>query len=103
MYQDFATFEQGSEIRHSLTEVVDPDGRVDEDHAPAADRLRGTGKIRGCVPPSRASRRALSLSIRALRPSRSTVERSCVPVSLTAFASSSSSNVTVVRIAHLQE
>src|SRR5882724_956148 len=99
MNDHIAAFEQRDEIRDALAEVVDPDRRIGENQTPAADRLLGTGVSCGCVPPSFASRRALSRSIRALSPSRNTVERSCSPVSLTAFESNSTSKVTVVRIA----
>jgi hypothetical protein len=83
---------------YACAKVVDPYGRIDQNHEGVAARLLGTGLSRGWVPPSFASRRALSRSISAFNPLWSTAERSRTPVSLIAFASSSSSSVTVVRM-----
>ena len=59
MHQDFAAIQQRGETGVPLTEVSNPHGGVDENHTPAADRLRGAGARRGWLPPSFARRREL--------------------------------------------
>ncbi len=78
------------------TKVVDPDRGVDQNHCGSA-RRRGTVLRSGSVPPSLASRRALSRSIRARNPSRTRALFSVVPVRRCASASRSSSRAKVVR------
>jgi hypothetical protein len=95
---DFAATEMLAEWGLALAKVVNPYRRVGEDHIAAEERLLGIGSSCGWVPPSLASRKALSRSMSAFSPSRSTAERSRPPVSLVALASRSSSSVTVVRI-----
>lgn len=53
----------------AFAQRVDPDGCIDENHAGSVCRRR-TGFRSGSLPPSRASRRALSRSINALSASR---------------------------------
>src|SRR5260370_24871415 len=77
--------------------MVDPDGRIDQDHA-EADRRRGGASRPGSLPPRRASRRALSRSMRALSASRTRLDFSLRPVKAWALATSSSSSASVVRI-----
>ena len=62
------------------------------------ERRRGTGLTRGSLPPRRASRRALSRSIRALRPSRISAVRSVRPVMRCASSSRAWSRLMVVRM-----
>lgn len=76
--------------------VIDPDRSVDEDQD-SARRCRGAGEADGSEPPSFARRRALSSSTSVWRPWRSSVARSEIPVSCSAFSARSSSIVTVVR------
>lgn len=64
-------------IAHS--EMVDPHGSIDEDHG-SVERLRGIFSNWGSDPPSLASLRALSRSIRAMSPARSTAVRSVRPL-----------------------
>ena len=98
MHDDDTALEQIGELRIALAKVIDPDRRVDQDQDEVSWRLRGAAFSWGWVPPSRARRRALSRSMRALRPSRTIADRSRGPVSLTALASRSSSMLMVVRM-----
>jgi hypothetical protein len=68
MHQHAALFKGHGQRRCAGTQMIDPNRRVDQDHADC-ERRRGTGCNRGSLPPSRARRRALSRSIRALSPS----------------------------------
>ena len=63
---DVAAFESIDEIWIRPMEMIDPHGRVDENHAV---RRRFAARAFGSVPPSFASRRALSRAISARRPS----------------------------------
>src|SRR3954471_12776891 len=74
-------------------QMVDPDRAVCQDHLPK--RRRGGAFNRGEVPPSRARRRALSRSIRALSASRTRADFSSIFVSSRAMESISSSRVRV--------
>ena len=69
MHHDTAPIEQFRKSSIASAQVVHPHRRVDEDQRLIPDRLRGAALRFGCVPPSRASRFALSRSIRALNPS----------------------------------
>src|SRR5260221_11783319 len=95
MDQDLAAVECLHEGWIRLVEVVDPDGRVDEDHE--GRRLRGAFASRS-LPPSRASLLALSRAINARRPSWISAVRSCVPVNRWASEINCSSRLMVVRI-----
>src|SRR4051812_20631101 len=97
MYEDPARLQQLGQFIVAALEMVDPDRRIDEDHA-RLGRRRGTGERSGSVPPSRASRRALSRSINALKASRRRGALSETPVSARAFSSKASSRATVVRM-----
>jgi hypothetical protein len=77
--EDDAAAKQLGQRSIAVAEVVDPNRGVDEDHWLAA-RRRGIGVSAGSVPPRRARRRALSRSIRALRPSRTSNVFSFTPV-----------------------
>ena len=93
-----AAFEQRGQLRIMAAQVIDPHRGIDEDQGLAGWRLR-TATVRfGWLPPSRASRRALSRSISALSASRTMAERSGGPASLMALASSASSMLMVVRM-----
>jgi hypothetical protein len=99
MHHDNRPLEQIDEPRVAAAEVIDPDCGVDQDQAGFPMRRRGMAWIEGCDAPSRASRLALSRSMSAFRPSLKRAVLSIGPVSLTAFASNSSSMLTVVRMA----
>ena len=79
--------------------MINPNRTIDEDHRPTA-RLRGIARNAGSLPPSRANRRALSRSISARNASRGKAGFSVRPDRSCAWAKSSSSNATVVRIIH---
>jgi hypothetical protein len=83
------------------TEVADPNRRIDRDRASdylATRRRRGADLSRGSLPPSRASRRALSRSINAFNASRTKAVLSRSPVRASASSRSRSSKANVVRI-----
>src|SRR5580692_8442382 len=89
-------------------QVVNPDRRVRENQSRLAPLLvipplpilrLGIFLNRGIVPPSDASLRALSRSMRALRASRSNAVFSATPVNSWAVRTRSSSSATVVLIA----
>jgi hypothetical protein len=94
----FVAFKQSREPRISPAQMVDPYRCVDENQDLILCRRRGATFRLGWLPPSLASRLALSRSMRALRPSCSNVERSSEPVNLMALAIRLSSRFTVVRI-----
>jgi hypothetical protein len=100
MRQHFAPLEELAEDYIARTKMIDPDRRIDQDHL-ADGRRRGTSLSRGSLPPSRASRRALSRSINAINASRMSAVLSRKPVRDSAFARSPSSKANVVRIARL--
>ena len=81
----------------SMSEVVDPYGRIDKDHDERERRRRGTRNC-GSVPANRASRRALSLWMSASSASRNSALRSLTPLNVWACCSKASSRFTVVRI-----
>lgn len=93
--------EQRSKLRVDPAQMVDPVRRIDQYQEVDPERRRGGDLKLRWLPPSRARRLALSRSIRAFKPSRTVADRSSDPVSLTAFASNSSSIFIVVRIACL--
>ena len=64
MAQNDALLEKFHENRVPGSEMVDPEGRVDQDQR-STYRRRGMSVTVGSLPPSLARRRALSLSIRA--------------------------------------
>ena len=76
--------------------MIDPNATIDQNHF-AADRRRTGISRSGSLPPSRARRRALSRSMRALSASRTSWDFSLRPVNACAFASCSSSSTIVVR------
>src|SRR5262245_62184909 len=97
MREDQAGLEQRRKLAIARTQMVDPDRRIDQDHGRVA-RWRGGAFSLDWVPPSRASRRALSRSIRALSASRTSADLCFTPVKACAFAMSSSSSARVRRI-----
>jgi hypothetical protein len=82
----------------ATAKVIDPHGRVDQNQAGFSARRRGAAFNAGCVPPNRARRLALSLSMSAFNPSLNMAVRSIGPTNLVALASNSSSMLTVVRM-----
>jgi hypothetical protein len=78
-----------------LTEVVYPNGSVNEDHS---GRRRGTCFIPGSLPPSRARRREASRWISARNASRIRAVFSVKPVNSVAVSTRSSSRDIVVRM-----
>jgi len=78
-------------------QMVDPDRGVGENHR-SAPRRRGGAFKSGSLPPSRASRRALSRSTRARSASWTIRDFSRKPVKACALASRSSSKAIVVRM-----
>jgi hypothetical protein len=101
MHDHTAMLEQLGKQNIISAKVIHPHRGVDEDQVVLLWRLRGAALSCGWLPPSRASRLALSRSISALRLSCNKVERSRGPISFIAFANKSSSRFTVVRIRSL--
>jgi hypothetical protein len=81
-------------------QMVDPNRGIDQDH-PGIGRRRAGACSPGSLPPKRASRRALSRSIKAFNASRTKLDFSVNPVNAWALAISSSSRARVVRIFYL--
>ena len=79
MGENHAGVEQFGERLVMPTQMIDPDGRIHQDHARAGRRRGGASKA-GSLPPKRANRRALSRSIRALSASRTRPDFSFNPV-----------------------
>jgi hypothetical protein len=75
--QNTTAIQMRDEFRHAGAQMIDPDRGVDEDQAIFR---RGVGARSGSEPPRRASRRALSLSIRAFKASRTRLDFSFRPV-----------------------
>jgi hypothetical protein len=98
MRQHRVALEQTDQSGVSPAEVVDPNRGVDQ-YLRGRGRRRGTWARDGWVPPSRASRRALSRSIRAASASRTTAVFPVLPVRRCASARMSSSKARVVRTA----
>jgi hypothetical protein len=69
-------------------EMVDPNGRVDENHLTSGLRLGGA-LASGALPPNAISLRALSRWMRASRPSRTKAASSLTPVQALALSRSS--------------
>jgi len=88
--------EQSGEPMIPATQMIDPDGRVDQDH-PGPERRRGEDFNSGSDAPNRARRRALSRSISARKPSRTRAALSGTPVSRCASSSNCASMFSVVR------
>ena len=77
--EHLAVAQQRREYRAGRPQVIDPDRRVDEDHA-GFGRRRGILFRSGSLPPSRANRRAASRSTNALSASRMSADFSRIPV-----------------------
>src|SRR5271165_2048075 len=97
MREHLSMVQQSLEEGIALAQVVNPDRGVNQNHL-VADFLRGIGLNLGSVPPSRASLRALSRSIRAFSASRTRAVFSLRPVHACALTRSSSSIASVARI-----
>ena len=68
-----AVLKQTNKGRIGCPQMVDLYRRVDNDQR-GCDRLRGTARNRGSLPPNRANRRALSRSMSALSASRTSAD-----------------------------
>jgi hypothetical protein len=97
MRENDAEIEEVHERLVRSVQMMHPDRNVDQDHPRFDRRLEGMLRL-GSLPPKRASRRALSLSIKALSASRTNADFSRSPVKAWALANNSSSSASVVRI-----
>jgi hypothetical protein len=61
--------------------VVNPHGRVNENHRPGPGRRLGMGRNSGSVPPRAARRLAAPRAIKASKPARTKAVFSSMPVS----------------------
>ncbi len=105
MDEDVELFQMRGQTRAAGAEVLYPDGGVDEDaqgrvrrEVPGRGRRRRGARARGSVPPSAASRRALSRTISDSSPARTTAAFSVSPVARLARSIKASSRISVVRI-----
>ncbi len=96
MREDLFLEEEIREAAVGHPPVVDPDGRIDEDHA--RGRRRGMRRTFLSVPPKVARRRELARATSASRPARTTAVFSRRPLSSVARSKSRSSILSVVRI-----
>ena len=94
--KNFSPLQQPLECGIVPAKVIDPYRGINQYHRAA--RRRGATVNSGSLPPSLASRRALSRSISAFNASRSSADRSLIPVKVVAFATRASSKATVVRM-----
>ena len=78
MGKNLPLLEKFDETRIVSTKMINPDRRVDQDHN--STLRRGTSFRSGSLPPRRASRRALSLSMSAFNASRTIADFSVSPV-----------------------
>jgi hypothetical protein len=98
--QHLPILQQPFQVRDAFPEMADPDRSVYQNHIYRTATLRlGTAFKCLSVPPSFASRRALSLAIRASSPSFTNVVFSLMPVNSDALSSNPSSMFNVVLIA----
>lgn len=81
MAEYFPVIEERLQVGVARAEVLDPNGRINENHAALTERRRRTGRRPFSVPPRSARRRALSLAMRASRPRRTSEVFSLTPVS----------------------
>ena len=97
---DQSLLEGLSEIWQAVTEVVDPNGGVSDDHSlvDLSGRCLFGTRSSGICPPKAASRRAASRSTSASSPIRTSAVFSFSPVYSTASASRDSSMLSVVLI-----
>jgi hypothetical protein len=79
MHHNLTPLEKIAEGFVAGTQMVDPNGSIDQDHA-FSDRRRRTGLRSGSLPPKRAKRRAASRSINAFSASRINLDFSFRPV-----------------------
>ena len=96
--EDLIGVQEGGQPGASMTKVLHPNGRIDQDHAAGLGRRREMGRSRRSAPARDARRRALSRAIRASSPRRTSAVFSSTPVSLAAWRSNSSSILSVVLI-----
>src|SRR5580698_6782530 len=97
MHEDFAPGKKRQEPRIAPAKVSNPYRGVHQgDHLAIWDRLRGIGRNLGMVPPSAASRRALSRAIRASRAACMRAVFSLTPVNRMAVSTRSSFRLSVV-------
>ena len=97
MHQNLCRLEQPDEVLIRPTEMIDPNRTVGQDQTGLCLRRGGAARS-ASLPPSRAKRRALSRSMRALSASRTRTDFSFNPVKAWAFRKRSSSRARVVRI-----
>jgi|SRR6516225_1033880 len=80
MGHHLTVFQEGPKHAVSNAQMIDPDGRVDEGHAMRRGRRRRIAPKPGSVPPSLASRWALSRAINASSPMRTSAVFVVTPV-----------------------
>jgi len=95
---DLSTLEGACKLPVAPAEMIDPDARVNQDHEAARDRRRRIGPNLRSVPPSAASRRALSRAISASSPAWRRAVFSRIPLRRAARVRSSSFRLSVVLI-----
>ena len=99
MKQHFADVEQYTELGMAPPQVLDPHRRVDKHgQRAAAGRRRRIGRRAGSLPPSAASRLALSVAMSVRKAACTTAVFSSRPLSLRACSMSWSSMISVVLI-----
>jgi hypothetical protein len=79
VHEYLGIFQHARELRDAFSEMVYPNGSVNQDHA-RFGRRRGTERSLTSLPPSLASRRALSRAIKACRPACMSAVRPFTPV-----------------------
>ncbi len=94
----FPVSQQRTELVVAASQVIDPDGGVDQDHVRFPLRRRGIRSRARSVPPSVASRCALARAMSASRPACRSAVFSVMPVSRVARSTSPSLRFRVVLI-----
>ena len=98
MAEYLIAFQQRPQALGAPPKMFYPHRGVHQNHAEPPERRLGTVRRRRSVPPSAASRRALSREINASRPSRTSLVFCVTPVSSAARRRTTSSIFRVVRI-----
>src|SRR5438132_10287028 len=98
MDQHLRVLQEGLELAVSSAQVIDPDGRVNEDHATRPDRRRRIPLKPSSVPPNLAVPWALSWASRASRPMRTSAVFLETPVNRAARRMREDSMFKVVRM-----
>src|SRR5271157_4113213 len=98
MHDHFVVIQPAFQLGVTISQVINPNGSIYENHATLVGRLLGIGDSFFSVPPRSANRLALSFAISASKPILTSAVFSEMPVSLLAFLRRALSILSVVLI-----